>query len=180
VNGRADGTTVRAHVANEDVRREPYGRLANTPRPGHADFPARTRYGPSADLSGGGIFSGRMTVGLVIAGSVARSMLQRKNVEIAAFTRSIGPVEATVPDGLPLDRLARSAAENEVGCPDPQAARRMEEAIASARRDGDSLPISRGLDGRRRLGICLCRALDGASRISLCGLSENQRGRCDH
>ncbi|HLN51404.1 MAG TPA: chorismate synthase [Thermoplasmata archaeon] len=139
VNGRADGTTVRAHVANEDVRREPYGRLANTPRPGHADFPARTRYGPSADLSGGGIFSGRMTVGLVIAGSVARSMLQRKNVEIAAFTRSIGPVEATVPDGLPLDRLARSAAENEVGCPDPQAARRMEEAIASARRDGDSL-----------------------------------------
>jgi chorismate synthase len=139
VDGLADGTTVRAHVANEDVRRGPYDRLADTPRPGHADFPARTRYGPSADLSGGGIFSGRMTVALVIAGAVARSMLARKNVEVSAFTRSIGPVEATVPDDLPLGRLARAAAENEVGCPDPDAALRMEEAIASARRDGDSL-----------------------------------------
>ena len=51
---------------------------------------------------------------------------------------------------------------------------------ASRRRDGDRLQISRGLDRRRRLGICLCRPLDGASRISVCGFSEDQRARCDH
>jgi len=139
VAGRADGRTVRAHVANEDVRREPYERIADTPRPGHADLPARMRYGPAADLSGGGIFSGRMTVGLVIAGSIARSMLATKGIAIAAFTRSIGPVEANVPDDLPLHDIARAAAANEVGSPDPEAARRMEAAIASARRDGDSV-----------------------------------------
>ena len=86
-DGAADGHPFRAHVANEDVRREPYDRMLNTPRPGHADYPARVRYGVDADLSGGGIFSGRMTVGLVIAGSIGRQMLGRKGIEIAGYTR---------------------------------------------------------------------------------------------
>jgi len=137
--GKSDGGVFRAHVANEDVQRGPYDRAKETPRPGHADFPARIRYGPTADLSGGGIFSGRMTVGLVIAGSIARSMLARKGIEIAAFTRSIGAVDAVVPDDIPLAELASAAARNEVGTPDASAAARMEEAIGQARRDGDSL-----------------------------------------
>jgi chorismate synthase len=139
VDGRSDGRQFRAHVANEDVKREPYDRLRDTPRPGHADYPARVRYGDGADLSGGGIFSGRMTVGLVIAGSIARTMLSTRGVEIAAFTRSIGPIEATVVEDLPLTDLAAAAAANEVGTPDADAARRMEAAIGDARRDGDSL-----------------------------------------
>ncbi len=44
-----------------------------------------------------------------------------------------------MPDDRPLAKLARSAASNEVGSPDPDAARRMEEAIGAARREGDSL-----------------------------------------
>ncbi|HTP53921.1 MAG TPA: chorismate synthase [Thermoplasmata archaeon] len=138
-DGRSDGTTFRAHVANEDVQRGAYDRMKDTPRPGHADYPARVRYGPSADLSGGGIFSGRMTVGLVIAGAIARSMLSKRGIAIAAFTRSIGSIEAEVGDDLSLEELARASAANEVGTPDAAAATRMEEAIAAARRDGDSL-----------------------------------------
>jgi chorismate synthase len=137
--GRADGTAFRAHVANEDVRREPYDRLVDTPRPGHADFPARTRYGPEADLSGGGIFSGRMTVGLVIAGALARSLTSPLGIDVVAFTRSIGPVEATVPPDLDLPALRHLADQNEVASPDLPAAVRMEEAIRAARRDGDSV-----------------------------------------
>ena len=139
VDGRSDGSRFRAHVANEDVRREPYDRMRDTPRPGHADYPARVRYGDSADLSGGGIFSGRMTVGLVIAGAIARRLLEAKGITIAAFTRSIGGVEADVPEALPLSEIAARSARNEVGTPDPSAASRMEEAIGAARRDGDSL-----------------------------------------
>jgi chorismate synthase len=139
VDERSDGSTFRAHVANEDVRREPYDRLRDTPRPGHADYPARVRYGPEADLSGGGIFSGRMTAGLVIAGGVARQMLGARGIVIAAGTRSIGAIDAVIPDELDLGTFRARAGENEVGCPDPEAARRMEEAIAAARRDGDSL-----------------------------------------
>lgn len=137
--GTTTGGPIRAHVANEDVQRGPYDRLRDTPRPGHADFPARVRYGDGADLSGGGIFSGRMTVGLVFAGGIARQMLRPRGLEFAAFTRSIAGVHASVPDELPIDRIRSAAAENEVGCPDPAAAARMEERIASARRDGDSV-----------------------------------------
>jgi chorismate synthase len=139
VDGRSDGTQFRAHVANQDVRREPYDRLTDTPRPGHADYPARVRLGPEADLSGGGIFSGRMTVGLVIAGAVARSLLGPLGIDVLAFTRSIGGVEATVPESSHLVDLRRAAMQNEVASPDAEAARRMEDTILSARREGDSV-----------------------------------------
>ena len=139
VGGRSDGSPFRAHVANQDVRRAPYDRMRDLPRPGHADYPARVRFGTDADLSGGGIFSGRMTVGLVIAGAIAKSLLAHRSVEVVAFTRSIGSVDATVPDEVPLEVLRDRAGRNEVGCPDPEAAARMEDAIAEARRQGDSV-----------------------------------------
>ena len=138
-DGRSDGSKFRAHVANEDVRRGPYDRMRDTPRPGHADYPARVRYGAEADLSGGGIFSGRMTVGLVIAGAIAKSLLGTRGIDVAAFTRSIGPVEASVAEDEGPAVLRERASTNEAGCPDVAAAARMEEAIATARREGDSL-----------------------------------------
>ena len=137
--GQADGAPLRAHVTNEDVRREPYDRLKETPRPGHADYPARVRYGTGADLSGGGIFSGRMTVGLVIAGSVAKTLLAARGIDVVGYTRSIGTVDAEIPSDADVPRLRERSRTNEVGTPDPVASARMEEAIAEARRDGDSL-----------------------------------------
>ena len=138
-DGRSDGRAFRAHVANTDVRREPYDRLRDTPRPGHADYPARIRYGEGADLSGGGIFSGRMTVGLVIAGSLAKGILSGPGIEIIAYTRTIGAVDSPPFEDRPLTEVRDLARSNEVGCPDADAARQMEAAIAEARRDGDSL-----------------------------------------
>ncbi len=138
-SGRASGGRIRAHVANEDVRREPYDRLRESPRPGHADYPARVRYGEGADLSGGGIFSGRMTVGLVIAGAIAEQLLAPAGVDLVGFTRSIGTIEADIPEDRPIPELRSEAAANEVGCPDPTRAAEMEAAIAEARREGDSV-----------------------------------------
>lgn len=138
-DGKADGSTFRAHVVNEDVRREPYERMRDTPRPGHADYPARVRYGAEADLSGGGIFSGRMTVGLVIAGTVARQMLATRGIDVVGYTRSIGTVDAQILESWDIPTLRSRAQQNEVSTPDTVAATRMEEAIALAHRDGDSL-----------------------------------------
>ncbi|MCI4369630.1 MAG: chorismate synthase [Thermoplasmata archaeon] len=137
--GRADGTIIRAHVANEDVRREPYDRVRNIPRPGHADYPARVRYGADADLSGGGIFSGRMTVGLVIAGAIAAQLLGPRGIEAVAFPVRIGRVNARVPEGSAFSELRRASGESEVGCPDTTASLQMEEEIVRARREGDSV-----------------------------------------
>lgn len=138
-DGRTDGGPVRIHVANTDVRREPYDRMRATPRPGHADYPARVRYGADADLSGGGIFSGRMTVGLVVAGTLARQLWRPKGVEFLAFTRSIGPVVASVAEEAPLAALRAASLSNEVGSPDPRVVGEMERVIEEARRDGDSV-----------------------------------------
>ncbi len=139
VGGRSDGSPFRAHVANEDVQRAPYDRLRTTPRPGHADYPARIRYGPDADLSGGGIFSGRMTVGLVLAGEIGRAILRPFGVDVLGYTLSIADVSASVPPTTSLDELRRASQANEVGCPDAAAASAMEGAIAEARRAGDSV-----------------------------------------
>lgn len=138
-DARATGEPIRAHVANEDARPADYTKFRNVPRPGHADYPARVRFGESADLAGGGIFSGRMTIGLVVAGSIAAQMLERRGIDIVSFTRSIGEVEGPVPEDAPLPDLRSRSESNEVGCPDAPTARRMAEAIALARRDGDSL-----------------------------------------
>ncbi len=137
--GLADGGPIRMHVANVDVRRGPYERLKGRPRPGHADYPALVRYGPGVDLSGGGIFSGRMTVGIVAAGGLAKTLLAARGIGIAAFTRSIGRVALRGPVPLPLAELRRRRDAHEVGVPDRERASEMERAIAAARRSGDSL-----------------------------------------
>lgn len=138
-DGRTTGGPIRIHVANEDVRAGPYRELVDRPRPGHADYPARVRFGPSADLSGGGIFSGRMTVGLVAAGALVRPLLEPLGVRVAAYARSIGPVDAPVPADLPLEELRRRVGGNEAGAGDLALGEAMGEAIAAARRAGDSL-----------------------------------------
>ena len=137
--GLSTGGAIRAHVANEDVDRSVYERLRWTPRPGHADYPARERYGDSADLSGGGIFSGRMTVGLVIAGALARGVLEPRGIEAVAFTRSIGTIQPDPDLDTPIPSLRENSEQNEIGCPDPATAVQMEAAIGAARREGDSL-----------------------------------------
>lgn len=138
--GRATGGPLVAVVANEDVQRGPYTALQDQPRPGHADLPAQQRWGGTMDLSGGGIFSGRMTVGLVIAGAVARQLLAPLGIRVVAFTREIGGIG--VPEGaLPttLEALASGVAAHEVGAPEPASARGMAEAVESARREGTSV-----------------------------------------
>lgn len=138
-HGTATGGPIRLHVANEDIRRAPYEELAGRPRPGHADYPARVRWGPDADLSGGGIFSGRMTVGLVAAGAIAKGLLSSLGIEVVAFTRSIGGIEDRTSAEAAPDELRRRRDQHEAGALDPGAAGRMERRIAEVRRAGDSV-----------------------------------------
>ncbi|MCI4362061.1 MAG: chorismate synthase [Thermoplasmata archaeon] len=138
-DGVATGAPIRLHVANTDVRRSDYDGIRSTPRPGHADYPARLRYGEAADLSGGGIFSGRMTVGLVAAGAIASTWLREIGVEVVGYVRSIADVTATVDEGIPIGDLRSTRDRNEVGCPDDGVATQMAERIADARRAGDSV-----------------------------------------
>jgi len=73
--GRATGSPVCLIFRNGDAHSGDYASFAAMPRPGHADFTARVRYGGFSDPRGSGHFSGRLTVGLVAAGVVAKKIL---------------------------------------------------------------------------------------------------------
>ncbi|OHD27295.1 MAG: chorismate synthase, partial [Spirochaetes bacterium GWB1_59_5] len=60
---------------NTDTRSGDYSLFAAMPRPGHADYTSRIRYGGFSDPRGSGHFSGRVTAGLVAAGVIAKKVL---------------------------------------------------------------------------------------------------------
>lgn len=74
-DGRATGTPLCLLFRNKDTRSGDYSAFNATPRPGHADFTSRVRYGGYSDPRGSGHFSGRVTAGLVAAGVVAKKIL---------------------------------------------------------------------------------------------------------
>ena len=73
--GHTTGAPLTILFHNENTRSEDYEQFRKHPRPGHADFTANLKYGGFNDPRGGGHFSGRITLGMVAAGVVAKKML---------------------------------------------------------------------------------------------------------
>ena len=80
-NGFTTGTPILISFQNKNVKSEDYKDLFNSPRPGHADFTAKMKYGGFNDYRGGGHFSGRLTLGLVAAGVIAKKMINPVSVK---------------------------------------------------------------------------------------------------
>lgn len=60
---------------NTNTRSRDYSQLKDVPRPGHADLTAHQKYGGYQDYRGGGHFSGRLTLGIVAAGVLAKKII---------------------------------------------------------------------------------------------------------
>ena len=85
------------------------------PRPGHCDLPAKMKYGNEVNLSGGGPFSGRMTVALCFAGAVAMEILKLKGIDIGGQVLSVGnekntPISLENPHSSPISDIMISEA----------------------------------------------------------------------
>ena len=137
-NGRTTGAPITLLVWNRDADSSAYEDFLVKPRPGHADYPALIRYGARNDYRGGGRFSGRLTAALVMAGAVAKTYLSSKSVDILAYTVEAAGIKAKAPPTETRDTRERIAA-NVMRCPDQEAAKRMEDAVAAARVEGDSV-----------------------------------------
>jgi chorismate synthase len=135
-NGFTTGAPISMIVANKEADSSDYEAIKDLPRPGHADYPARVRYGSFNDYRGGGRFSGRVTVALIMAGAVAKKLLSAFDVDVLAYTKAIGNVKMEKPVGL---AEIRERYETAVRCPDLACAEAMKEAIVEARKEGDSL-----------------------------------------
>ena len=135
--GYTTGAPICMIVRNRDVRSESYERIKFKPRPGHADYTSYIKYGGYNDYRGGGRFSGRITAAYVMAGAVAKKLLQTLNVEILAHAVQIGRVK--VNRSLSYEEIRKNTYRNPVRCADPETASLMEREILEASKEGDSV-----------------------------------------
>ncbi len=75
--GKTTGTPIALLIRNEDQRSKDYGNIAETFRPGHADYTYWHKYG-IRDPRGGGRSSARLTAPLVGAGAIAKKWLRQQ------------------------------------------------------------------------------------------------------
>jgi chorismate synthase len=87
-NGLTTGSPLTILFENKNTRSSDYEKQRSHPRPGHADFVARQKFGGFEDYRGGGHFSGRLTACLVAAGVIAKKLLN--NITINATIIEVG------------------------------------------------------------------------------------------
>lgn len=136
-NGMTLGTPIALLVRNADQRPEDYGEVTDIPRPSHADFTYMQKYGIHA-ASGGGRSSARETIGRVAAGAIAEKFLkERFGVEIVAWVRAAGPVDA---GDISAGSFTRADVDRTpVRCPDLKTAEKMTALIKETRDRKDSI-----------------------------------------
>ncbi|MES2918678.1 MAG: chorismate synthase [Pseudomonadota bacterium] len=129
--GRTTGTSIGLLIENTDQKSKDYANIAETFRPGHADYTYTQKYG-FRDYRGGGRSSARETAMRVAAGAIAKKYLREKfGVEIRGHVTQIGTVKAEKLDwGL--------VNQNPFFCGDADAVPKMEALITQLRRDGSS------------------------------------------
>lgn len=92
--GKTTGAPICCIIYNNDKKSSDYDKLKNTPRPSHSDYTANIKYKGFNDYRGAGHFSGRLTAGIVFAGALCMSMLQKNHgVSITSKIKNIHGAE---------------------------------------------------------------------------------------
>lgn len=139
-NGVLTGERVHAVIRNTNQRSSDYASCEFIPRPSHADFAARMKYGNNVDLRGGGHFSGRLTAPMCIVGGICLQYLASRGIYVGAHLLSVLDEYDSYFDLVNLDKetlLAPSMAPFPVL--DDSAGERMRAKIEEARLDCDSV-----------------------------------------
>ena len=135
-----DGTSMRAVIRNQNQRSGDYASLADLPRPSHADFAARMKFGDEVDLRGGGKYSGRLTAPLCIAGCFCLAYLREQGIEIGAHILAVGSAKDVSYDRLHLTpEVLHAPAALPFSVLDTEAGEAMRGEIECARMAGDSV-----------------------------------------
>ena len=130
--GRTTGTPIALLIRNEDQRSKDYGNIAETFRPGHADYTYTQKYG-FRDYRGGGRSSARETAVRVAAGAIARKWLRvRFGIEIRGWMSQLGSLVIPFEDEQEIDR-------NPFFAPSARVVPELEQFMDSLRKSGDSI-----------------------------------------
>lgn len=129
------GTPICMMVRNKDAKSKDYQYLKDTYRPSHADYTYEAKYG-IRDYRGGGRSSARETVARVLAGAVAKQILQKYNISIQAFVKSVADLKLE----KHYTELNLSNSENNiVRCPDEEMANKFIAKIEEVKKEGDTV-----------------------------------------
>lgn len=130
--GVTTGTPIGLLIRNQDQRSRDYGNIAETFRPGHADYPYWQKYGVR-DPRGGGRSSARETAVRVAAGAIARKWLRsRHGIVIRGFMSQLGPIAVPFEDWAEVDR-------NPFFVPNATLVPQLEAYMDELRKAGDSI-----------------------------------------
>ncbi len=130
--GVTTGTPIGLMIRNEDQRSKDYSNIAQTFRPGHADYTYYKKYG-IRDYRGGGRSSARETAMRVAAGAIAKQFLLREyGAEIHACVTQIGDIRV---QNLNWDEVEN----NPFFFGDETQVSQLESLLDQLRRDGDSI-----------------------------------------
>lgn len=131
--GKTTGTSIGFIIENANQKSKDYSHIKDVYRPSHADYTYDQKYG-IRDYRGGGRSSARETACRVVAGAVAKQMLN--NIKISAFTSSVGDIFINKPyQELNFDNIE----SNIVRCPDQAIAEQMIARIKEIRKQGDTI-----------------------------------------
>lgn len=131
--GKTTGTPIGFQIPNADQKSKDYDHIKDKFRPSHADFTYTKKYG-NRDYRGGGRSSARETACRVVAGGIAKQLLQP--MQIIAFTSAVGSLKLSK-NYQDLD--FNSIENNPVRCPDENLAKDMVKYIKSVRKQGDTI-----------------------------------------
>jgi chorismate synthase len=133
--GKTTGTPIAFLIRNQDARSHDYREVAETFRPGHADYTYTQKYG-FRDYRGGGRASARETAVRVAAGAIARKWLhERYGTMIRACVTQVGK------HAVPFVDWAH-VAQNPFFVPDAEIVPTLENYLDELRRAGDSCGAS--------------------------------------
>jgi len=130
--GKTTGTPIGLLIRNEDQRSRDYGNLADTFRPGHADYTYWQKYG-IRDYRGGGRSSARETAVRVAAAAIAKKWLQEHyGVVIRGYLCQLGPID------IPF-KTWDAVGTNPFFVADPDCVPKLEIFMDELRKAGDSV-----------------------------------------
>ena len=138
LDGFTCGAPIAAAIYNRNTRSGDYANLKDCPRPGHADYTAQIKYGGFQDAAGGGHFSGRLTAPLCVAGGLCKQWLALNGIAIGGRILSIAGCDET-DDSLDPCVPEIPAIGPDFPVVNPRVGEAMRQAIAQARKDGDSV-----------------------------------------
>lgn len=135
LNNKTLGTPIAFIVENKNQNPAEYSHLKDIYRPSHADYTYEQKYG-IRDYRGGGRSSARETIARVVAGSIAKLLLNTINVHILAFVSKIKHIQIDYNiESIHINEIER----NPFRCPNSSKNQEIEELIIHAKNQGDTV-----------------------------------------